>query len=110
MNIQSKHTKKINNQAYLYTYVNNGYRMSNLHVYDPQTTCFYFKNYVFLTPTQSYYEYYLLPTDGVDFSLISFLSVKKKITSLKASVCKEKAMRKLDKLDSWTSWTGTYYK
>ena len=47
MNIQSKHTKKINNQAYLYTYVNNGYRMSNLHVYDPQTTCFNFKNYVF---------------------------------------------------------------
>ena len=108
MNIQSKHTKKINNQAYLYTYVNNGYRMSNLHVYGHKTTCFYFKNYVFLTSTQSYYEYYLLPTYGVDFSLISFLSVKKKITSLKASVCKEKAMRKLDKLDSWTSWTDTY--
>ena len=74
-----------------------------LRVFISKTTCF-------KTPTQSYYEYYLLPTDGVDFSLISFLSVKKKITSLKASVCKEKAMRKLDKLDSWTSWTGTYLK
>ena len=95
MNIQSKHTKKINNQAYLYTYVNNVYRMSNLHVYDPQTTCFYFKNYVFLTPTQSYYEYYLLPTYGVDFSLISFLSVNKKIAPLRKSVCREKAMWKL---------------
>ena len=61
-----------------------------LRVFISKTTCF-------KTPTQSYYEYYLLPTDGVDFSLISFLSVKKKITSLKASVCKEKAMRKLDK-------------
>ena len=71
-----------------------------LRVFISKTTCF-------KTPTQSYYEYYLLPTDGVDFSLISFLSVKKKITSLKASVCKEKAMRKLD---SWTSWTGTYLK